>query len=250
MTELEPAPKLLSELPQLRGQLLSRPGNLKVGPVVEGATSARKLRECVLNASGDVVADAQHEVHAAQPAKHGAPRQLHEPVGVHVENDLRPRCKTAGQRDELAHVVQVDDVRVELPKAAQAVGGVSVCIEGHSLQLSMRCVEAAEYSRQTCVQVMPSPILADADAEVAHAVVYALSNVWVFPGADRHLEVSVGQLCELVRQVVHDPGDRAAQSGRRDGQIFLGKEADSHVFRGPIRTVAAVETRRNVAHLA
>jgi hypothetical protein len=114
----------------------------------------------------------------------------------------------------------------------------------------MRCLEAAEHPYQMRVQLMPSPISADADAEVADAIVYALLNVWVFPGADRHLEVSVVQLCELVRQVVHDPGDRAAESGRRNGQIFLGKEADSHVFRGPIRTVAAVETRRNLAHLA
>jgi hypothetical protein len=124
-----------------------------------------------------------------------------------------------------------------------------VRIKGHSLEFSMGRVEAAECSRQTCVQVMPTPIFVDADAEVAHAVVYALPNVGVFSGADRHLEATVVQLCELVRQVVHDSGNRAAESRRRHGKILLGEEADSRALRGPIRTVAAVDTRRNVAHL-
>jgi hypothetical protein len=111
-----------------------------------------------------------------------------------MKNDLRPWHEAMGKRHEVARVVEMDDVRVELRQPPQPGGSVSASIERHALQLPVRKVETAEHARGVLIHRVPLAISADAHPEVPHVIVHALADVRMLAGADGDVETRVFEL--------------------------------------------------------
>jgi hypothetical protein len=211
-------------------RLTARRQQLEVGAVVERAAPIGELREALADAVSDVVTCPEDEIDLGQSPAYGAARKLGQPVTVHLEDESRSGYEAPGEREKLAHVLEMDDVWVEFRKAPQACRCIAVCVEANSLKFPVGQVEAAQAADKLAVGGMASRVGTRFDEEVSHSFARTLREAGMAKRADGHFESTVGNCGEVASEVVHDAGDRTAGNGWRDRQVLLREKPDANAL--------------------
>lgn len=231
-----------------RRKLIARWQQLEVGAVVEGAAPVGELGEGLPVAVRDVVACPEHDIDLGQPPAYGARRKLAEPIAVHLEDEPRPGDQTPRERKKLAHVLDMDDVRVEFREASQPGRRVAVRVERHPLKLAVGQVEAAQHVDYLSVGGVASRVAPGAGEDVSDSLPRTLREVGMAKRADGHVEATLLIRRKLVSEVVDDASDRAPGNRKWDGQVLLREEPNADALSGNVGAMSIARRRSNVAH--